>query len=74
MAKYDLKFNDEFDDYETTVKTCVLDSWEGTSRVCISIEVFRKDCGSEIADIVFDKSTAIKFAKTLRTEINKIKS
>jgi hypothetical protein len=23
-------------------------------------------------DIIFDKSTAIKFAKTLRTEINKI--
>ena len=25
-----------------------------------------------IGDVIFDKSTAIKFAKTLRTEINKI--
>ena len=31
-----------------------------------------KDEDEETLHIVFDKSTAIKFAKTLRTEINKI--
>jgi hypothetical protein len=30
--------------------------------------------GDTVSEIVFDKSTAIKFAKTLRTEINKINS
>jgi len=37
----------------------------------ISIEL--KECGT-INTIYLDKSTAIRFAKTLRTEINKIKS
>lgn len=37
----------------------------------ISIEL--KECGN-INTIYLDKSTAIRFAKTLRTEINKIQS
>jgi len=73
MAKIDLIFNDEFNDYETSVKVCELNDVEGNSRNCISIEVFLKDTNEELVDVVFDKSTAIKFAKTLRTEINKIK-
>ena len=38
----------------------------------IEISTYIHDLGSNY-DIVLDKSTAIKFAKTVRTEINKIK-
>jgi len=37
----------------------------------IYITVFDKTIGEKM-ELCFDKSTAIKFAKTLRTEINKI--
>jgi hypothetical protein len=37
MAKIDLKFNDEFNDYETSVTVCELDDGDGNSRDCISI-------------------------------------
>jgi hypothetical protein len=61
MAKFDLKFIDiEFDD--SYVKTyCIGDK----------ITVVGRDKNG-VTEIWLDKSTAIKFAKTLRTEINKI--
>ena len=37
----------------------------------IIVEMFGEN-DSFKGDVIFDKSTAIKFAKTLRTEINKI--
>ena len=65
MAKFELKFYDE-KDFGTTIEVHELNgiisiftsdkSQINTSGVCIHL----------------DKSTAIKFAKTLRTEINKI--
>ena len=66
MAKYDLKFLDSSDD-----------------DLSISVEHFKNEeilirlvdeSDSQVGySIYLDKSTAIKFAKTLRTEINKIK-
>lgn len=61
MAKIDIKFIDN--DYD--------DAFIRTKSVgeLIAIEVLQRD---RSALIHLDKSTAIKFAKTLRTEINKI--
>jgi lactam utilization protein B len=65
MAKFELKFIDH-QDYSTFIDVhemngiisiyCCDEKQKNTSGVCIHL----------------DKSTAIKFAKTLRTEINKI--
>jgi len=68
MAKIDLKFLDAQD---KSWISCEIGT-EGYSKNLIVIE-----CGYQyITDdgnyIYLDKSTAIKFAKTLRTEINKI--
>ena len=62
MAKIELKFLDAFDDIY--IKTYGISNY-------IEIE---SRCGltNESVSIILDKSTAIKFAKTLRTEINKI--
>ena len=70
MAKFDLKFIDASiaSDY---IKTEMFYSEELEENV-ISIEGSDTGVGEFI--IVLDKSTAIKFAKTLRTEINKIES
>tara|TARA_R110000751_G_scaffold202747_1_gene307307 strand:+ start:565 stop:789 length:225 start_codon:yes stop_codon:yes gene_type:complete len=62
MAKIDLKFIDCDD--PTTIETFM-------HGKLIKIILRNKGCISEIINL--DKSTAIKFAKTLRTEINKIK-
>lgn len=69
MAKFDLKFIDCLID-EDYIKTEMYFSNE-LGKNLISIEGM--DCGKDFI-IVLDKSTAIKFAKTLRTEINKIES
>lgn len=42
------------------------------SKDVIKVNIYDLDT-SRIIPIILDKSTAIKFAKTLRTEINKIK-
>ncbi len=61
MAKYDIKFIDAFDE-NISVRTF---------KVLNHIDV--RICQNNNYYIVrLDKSTAIKFAKTLRTEINKI--
>ena len=71
MANIELKFIDSID-YNDFIKV------EVSSQI-IDEQCLSKDCvyisgienGNEF-QIILDKSTAIKFAKTLRTEINKI--
>jgi hypothetical protein len=65
MAKFQLKFLDFYDEneievfkQENTINIFITEKFDGTNTESISI--------------CLDKSTAIKFAKTLRTEINKI--
>jgi hypothetical protein len=62
MAKYDLKFLD-IDESERSISVTTFEDQE--IRICIDID-------DSFKTIYLDKSTAIKFAKTLRTEINKI--
>ena len=74
MAKTEIKFIDCVDDYNyITVKKNICDyatSHSNSVKIdTISIKLFFE--GQETY-IDLDKSTAIKFAKTLRTEINKI--
>jgi len=64
MAKIELKFLD-FIDSEEFIKVNVDETNQLIEIYSISQE--------QSTFIVLDKSTAIKFAKTLRTEINKIK-
>lgn len=63
MAKYDLKFK-ATDSEEQTIETFVNADFKDI--------VITQKSNSALMTIVLDKSTAIKFAKTLRTEINKI--
>jgi len=63
MAKFELKFVD-IEQEHITIQTDVFNEKE--------IEVIIKHNGTIKGCIYLDKSTAIKFAKTLRTEINKI--
>ena len=63
MAKYDLKFLDC--DYDKV-------TIEVFDNTCDQIEITINQIGCNQKTICLDKSTAIKFAKTLRTEINKI--
>jgi hypothetical protein len=64
MAKFDIKFLDTLVD--ANYIKCEIDNLDLQN---IIISGF--DCGRPYS-IYLDKSTAIKFAKTLRTEINKI--
>jgi hypothetical protein len=68
MAKFELKFLDEC--YESTRSFIMVErtDFQGDGDL-ISISGINE--GAEFL-IQLDKSTAIKFAKTLRTEINKI--
>ena len=66
MANFDLKFNDFFNCQKAEIK---ID--ECFNRQLISIQ-FTNNNGDFLHPFSMDKSTAIKFAKTLRTEINKI--
>lgn len=63
MAKFELKFVDS-ENPIITIKCNVFNDKE--------IEVLIEEDGLYKGCIYLDKSTAIKFAKTLRTEINKI--
>lgn len=62
MAKYCLKFLDVSDNTKAIVYKPIYSD---------SIHIELENNGKSIL-IQFDKSTSIKFAKTLRTEINKI--
>lgn len=73
MAKYKLIFNDAIDDY--TMAEIRPSSVNRESYIEQTIDIVLEEGSGHNHDcIVFtmDKSTAIKFAKTLRTEINKI--
>jgi hypothetical protein len=62
MAKFELKFKDS--ESKTTIECNVFNHKE--------IEIITRYGNFSKTVIYLDKSTAIKFAKTLRTEINKI--
>lgn len=66
MAKYELKFFDISDD-SLSISTECYEEKE------VKIRLIDESDDSIGYSIFLDKSTAIKFAKTLRTEINKIK-
>jgi RNase H-fold protein (predicted Holliday junction resolvase) len=70
MANYELKFIDCFRDTTINVKKNSLELYSKNKEV-ITI-VIQEPKTLEQFNINLDKSTAIKFAKTLRTEINKI--
>ena len=70
MAKFDLKFLDTSD--ECWIK-CFLDINTDNLEDVIIIQMYNQYT-LDISEVHLDKSTAIKFAKTLRTEINKIES
>lgn len=66
MAKFELKFIDEENDF------IFIECFENyCNQIEIRIVCNEKECENQ-STILLDKSTAIKFAKTLRTEINKI--
>lgn len=70
MAKFELKFIDFYDEnHNIQVNICPPEEYEIDVPDLINITGFYD--GSDFS-IFLDKSTAIKFAKTLRTEINKI--
>jgi hypothetical protein len=66
MAKYEIRFFD-VDDRGLFIETA---SYQD-NQIGITLTDVRSNDGGYT--IFLDKSTAIKFAKTLRTEINKIK-
>lgn len=69
MAKFEIKFFDYYFDKSLSVEKCKA-TISGETKELIHINIFfDKD---NYQSIYLDKSTAIKFAKTLRTEINKI--
>ncbi len=72
MAKFELRFLDCFENEENYyVQTEATDTFEAFVKEGKFISIFGKNGEDEFC-ICLDKSTAIKFAKTLRTEINKI--
>jgi hypothetical protein len=66
MAKFSIKFLDC--NFETN-KSIIVEADLLEKEIFIGIE---NAINKEFVSIYLDKSTAIKFAKTLRTEINKI--
>ena len=65
MAKFELKFQD----YEADLVTIECNAISNPKTILITLRQ-----GDSLKRIRLDKSTAIKFAKTLRTEINKIEN
>lgn len=63
MASFTIKFHD-LHDHQTTIDCCSTTE----NSILITLE------SGDFQSIEIDKSTAIKLAKTLRTEINKIQS
>jgi mRNA deadenylase 3'-5' endonuclease subunit Ccr4 len=73
MAKFDLKFIDAWDDNQTIeVKHIFDEDTEIGNPNYLEITTYYLDI-EDRHSIILDISTAIKFAKTLRTEINKAK-
>jgi hypothetical protein len=73
MAKFELKFFDCLDIYNSDNIMVKLSSvTDKFNFIIITTEIYNEHGEVSKNDIYLDKSTAIKFAKTLRTEINKI--
>jgi hypothetical protein len=72
MAQFELYFKDFYNEQLCSVEK--VEVMEKKPTDLIEIVFYDKNTGCENIShsIYFDKSTAIKFAKTLRTEINKI--
>lgn len=70
MAKFELKFIDIYEEnHNIKVEVSEPDEDQNNEPNVINISGIYE---GELFSIFLDKSTAIKFAKTLRTEINKI--
>jgi hypothetical protein len=69
MAKFELKFIDTFGKTFIEVNKKTVNLYTKNKDI---IEINLGGFNGESFWIMLDKSTAIKFAKTLRTEINKI--
>jgi hypothetical protein len=69
MANFELKFLDSFNKKTIQVKKNSVELFTKNKDV---ITILSIDFSGFEIEINLDKSTAIKFAKTLRTEINKI--
>lgn len=69
MAKFELKFFDSFNNKTIQVYKNNVELFTKNKDV---ISILSTDFSGFQIEINLDKSTAIKFAKTLRTEINKI--
>lgn len=69
MANFELKFLDSFNKKTIQVKKNNVELFTKNKDV---ITILSIDFSGFEIEINLDKSTAIKFAKTLRTEINKI--
>ena len=69
MAKFELKFLDFFGFHYIKCERKIKELYTKNKEV---IEITISDYNGTELFINLDKSTAIKFAKTLRTEINKI--
>lgn len=72
MAKIDLKFLDCLDIYNLdNIKVTLEKPTHQINHIKITSTSYQEGKENKI-EIYLDKSTAIRFAKTLRTEINKI--
>ena len=71
MAKTELYLIDLFNDRKVSIDK--VNTREKDITECIEMVFYNRNNNNEIEySFYLDKSTAIKFAKTLRTEINKI--
>jgi len=71
MAKFELYINDFFNEQKVSIEKTIIE--ENGKKDVIEMVFLQTGIGGEIIHSMYlDKSTAIKFAKTLRTEINKI--
>ena len=71
MAKVELYLIDVFDTQKVLIDTSS-DFINGVESDLIQMVFYNYDSDEIEHSLYLDKSTAIKFAKTLRTEINKI--
>lgn len=75
MAKFELKFKcSSMDGNSNDWIKCEKEDFkkDGYDEDFIVVSIYNESNPCEDSTIWLDKSTAIKFAKTLRTEINKI--
>lgn len=76
MAKYELKFLDYFQEGSfikcENISFSDLNNVEDHTNYEDMIHITSRAYDGSYTTIMIDKSTAIKFAKTLRTEINKM--